>query len=122
MGTTERQVIGHCGMCGVEILADHPYAWCSKCGTSLPPNVKEKLGQPQRQDPPRPTSPPQEGTVLMVEGTPVACPICRHDRYRMKKTLMESKAAAFLDVEWASPSADTYICLRCGHVMWFLRG
>ena len=114
------QVIGHCSMCSKAIPENHPYAWCSKCGTSLPPDMKARLGKPDL--PPRPSPPPRnEAVPLLVEGAPVACPICRHDRYRMKRTLMESKAAAMWDMEWASPSADTYICLRCGHVMWFMR-
>ncbi|HEU4560575.1 MAG TPA: hypothetical protein VFS20_22175 [Longimicrobium sp.] len=114
------QVIGHCTMCSKPIPDDHPYAWCSECGTSLPPEVKATLAKPN--PPPSPSAPPRnQGVPLIVEGTPVACPICRHDRYNLKRRVMPSAAAAFFDVEWASPSAETYICLRCGHVMWFMR-
>ena len=120
MDTTERQVIGHCGECGIAILADHPYAWCSKCGTSLPAEVKAKLAPLPAQDPPEMRA-RREGSELVVQGNPVACPICRHDRFTMRKTLMGSRGAAFLDMEWASPSAETHICQRCGYVLWFMR-
>ena len=114
------QVIGHCGQCGKAIPADHPYAWCAECGTGLPPDLKARLAELNPPSPP-PARPRNEGVPLIVEGTPVGCPICRHDRYNLKRRVMPSAAAAFFDVEWASPSAETYICLRCGHVMWFMR-
>jgi DNA-directed RNA polymerase subunit RPC12/RpoP len=120
MSTVEQQAIGHCGECGTAIPSSHPYAWCTKCGASLPAEIKAKLAAPRRQDPPEMQA-RQDGTTLVVEGNAVACPICRHDRFRMKNTLMESRGMAILDVEWAAPSAETYICTRCGHVLWFMR-
>jgi DNA-directed RNA polymerase subunit RPC12/RpoP len=117
MGETPAEVIGHCGACGAGITADHPYAWCSKCGTSLPAEVKAALG---RLHPP--AQPPREaGVPLVVEDAEVPCPICRHTRFRKRRTIMEGRAAAIFDMDWASPSAETYICLRCGHVLWFMR-
>jgi hypothetical protein len=29
-------VIGECPKCGTQIFASHPYAWCVKCGETLP--------------------------------------------------------------------------------------
>jgi DNA-directed RNA polymerase subunit RPC12/RpoP len=56
----------------------------------------------------------RQGVPLVVEGNAIACPICRHGRFWMKQTLMP-------DLDWAAPAAETYICTRCGHVLWFLR-
>lgn len=120
MSTTPNQVIGHCGECGTAIPSNHPYAWCSKCGAGLPTYLKEKLGQPT--DPNAAASPSRaDGVPLVVEGYPVACPVCRHDRFRTRRTVMESRAQAIFDLDWSSPTAENYICLRCGYVMLFMR-
>ena len=41
-----RDVIGHCAECHTPIHRDHPYAWCSKCGTPLPAELKAGLNLP----------------------------------------------------------------------------
>jgi DNA-directed RNA polymerase subunit RPC12/RpoP len=117
MSGSPTEVIGHCGECGHAIPAGYPYGWCVKCGAGLPGELKEQLGQPRDGS----ASPARDGVPLTVHGNPVACPICRHDRFRMRKAIMEGQMAAWFDMDWASPVATTYICLRCGHVMWFMR-
>ena len=118
MGSTPVDVIGHCGDCGAPIPADHPYAWCSRCGTSLPAEVKAEL---QRRNPPPAREPREQGVPLMVEGAEVPCPICRHTRFRTRRAVVEGQTAAWFGAGWASPTAETYVCLRCGHVLWFMR-
>ena len=34
---------------------------------------------------------------------------------------MSTGAATAFGVDWANPSAENYICTRCGHVLWSLR-
>jgi hypothetical protein len=34
---------------------------------------------------------------------------------------MNTRAATFFNVDWANSGADTRICQRCTHVMWFAR-
>ena len=114
MKETERQEVGECPECGAQIWSDHPYAWCSKCGKSLPAEIKARL--PGHQSPPA-----EKGMVLEVEGKTVPCPICGHDRFWTRKTLMDTRGASFFGVDWASDSAVNYICNRCGHVLWFMR-
>lgn len=109
----------HCGKCGVLVKPDHPYSWCSACGDPFPQDIQARL--------PRLQSALQEGaqkprtTQLVVEGRAVPCPICAHDRYWTRETVMVSRGAAFFNVEWASKGAVNYVCDRCGHVLWFAR-
>lgn len=110
-------VLGSCASCKTAIFDDHPYAWCDRCGATLPDELKATL---HRLHPPAP--PPREtGEPLVVDGREVPCPICQHRHFRTREAVMGGRAAAFFNVEWASTSARTYICTRCGHVLWFMR-
>jgi DNA-directed RNA polymerase subunit RPC12/RpoP len=114
MKETARQEVGRCHHCGTPIWSDHPYAWCSECGERLPDDIKAAF--------PRAQSPRAEtGTALEVEGKAVPCPICGHDRFWTRKTLMDTRGASLFGVDWVNPTAMNYICNRCGHVLWFLR-
>ncbi|HSU14166.1 hypothetical protein [Longimicrobium sp.] len=113
MSKAERQEIGKCPSCGATIWSDHPYAWCSKCGETLPGEIGARLPSAQVKR--------EEGTSLVVQGRQVPCPICAHDRFWTRKTLMDTRGASFFGIDWANPSAENYICLRCGHVLWFMR-
>jgi DNA-directed RNA polymerase subunit RPC12/RpoP len=114
MQETERNELGRCPKCDTRIWSDHPYAWCSECGTSLPAEIRQHFPQLQ-------PTPAETGTRLEVEGKTIPCPICGHDRFWTRKTLMDTRGAAFFGVDWTNPSAENYICNRCGHVLWFLR-
>ena len=119
MTETERRELGQCHHCGTKIWSDHPYAWCSGCGNSLPAAIKAQLGRSHPSQASQ-ASESEEGTTLEVEGKTVPCPICGHDRFWTRKTLMDTRGASFFGVDWANPSAVNYICNRCGHVLWFL--
>ena len=112
MSKADRQEVGHCPHCDAVIWSDHPYTWCSKCGEPLPAELRPATAAPR---------PREEGTPLVVEGRHVPCPICAHDRFWTRQTLMDTRGAAFFGLDWANPSAENYVCLRCGHVLWFMR-
>jgi uncharacterized Zn finger protein (UPF0148 family) len=59
---------------------------------------------------------------LIAAGRLIVCPVCGHDRFDQQRTLMNTRAATFLNFDWADGGADTRICQRCTHVMWFARG
>ena len=114
MSKADRHEAGKCPSCGTTIWSDHPYAWCSECGKGLPEAIRLHLPW---------TLPPaaEKGMTLEVEGKAVPCPICGHDRFWTRKTLMDTRGASFFGVDWVNPTAVNYICNRCGHVLWFLR-
>jgi len=36
-------------------------------------------------------------------------------------TLMNTKGATFLGVEWANKEATNYVCEQCGYIFWFFQ-
>jgi DNA-directed RNA polymerase subunit RPC12/RpoP len=117
-----------CPKCEVRIESDHPYSWCIKCGTPLPADVQAQLAKlrevktaaAEAVAAPR-KGKPDRTTELVVEGRVIPCPICGHDRFRTRKTVMASAGLAIFDMEWAGTEAINYVCHRCGHVLWFIR-
>ncbi len=59
---------------------------------------------------------------LIVEGKVIICPVCKHDKFWLRKTLMNTRAASFFSFDWLNKTSDCQICDRCGHVLWFFRG
>ena len=55
-----------------------------------------------------------------VKGHNLVCPVCNHNRFWTRKTLMNTPGATFFGFDWINKEADNYICENCGHVMWFL--
>ena len=55
-----------------------------------------------------------------IAGTILECPVCKHDEFWERKTLMNTPGLTFLNLEWANRSALNYVCNSCGHVLWFL--
>jgi uncharacterized Zn finger protein (UPF0148 family) len=51
----------------------------------------------------------------------IRCPVCDHDRFHQQRTLLNTRAATFFNLDWADSGADTRICQRCAHVMLFAR-
>jgi|APMI01.1.fsa_nt_gi hypothetical protein len=57
---------------------------------------------------------------VYVESVRLKCAVCGHARFRHRRAQLQSALASFFNVEWTAPSADCYICNRCGYVHWFL--
>ncbi len=60
------------------------------------------------------------GERFEVGGRSLECPFCAHDRFLRKKILMNTEWLTFFHLEHWDRKADTYVCRRCGYVMWFL--
>jgi len=109
-------VTGSCASCETAIFDDHPYAWCDRCGAPLPETLRAAL--PKLQERPRPRQEP--GVPLTVRGRAISCPICQHERFYTSKKVVAGRMASLLSWQFASASADTYICVACGHMLWFM--
>ncbi len=122
-----------CSKCDVKIESDHPYSWCSKCGTPLPKDVQSQLARLQAVEasakeaaaaPPETAfsgKTPERTRELVVEGRAVPCPVCGHDRFWTRRTVLSGRGLAIFNLEWAGSEAENYVCDRCGHVLWFIR-
>jgi len=60
----------------------------------------------------------QEQEIL---GKKMECPVCGHNRFWTRETLMNTPGLTFLGVEWANRKAQNYICEQCGYVFWFMQ-
>ncbi len=55
-----------------------------------------------------------------VAGIQLRCEICKHDQFWHRRAQLHTAVASFFDLEWIQPSADCYVCGRCGYIHWFL--
>lgn len=55
-----------------------------------------------------------------VKGNRLECPVCRHKRFRTRRTLMNTPGMTFFGFDWANRTATNYICENCGYVYWFM--
>ena len=55
-----------------------------------------------------------------VAGNTLECPVCRHNEFWTRQTLMNTVGLTFFNLEWANKKATNYVCSNCGNVMWFL--
>ena len=60
----------------------------------------------------------QEREIL---GTKLECPVCGHNRFWSRRTLMNTTGLTFFGIEWANRRAQNYICEQCGYIFWFLQ-
>jgi len=53
-------------------------------------------------------------------GKKLVCPVCNHDRFWQRETLMNTRGASFFNLDWANKKATNHVCDSCGYVFWFL--
>ncbi|GHO92917.1 hypothetical protein KSF_029650 [Reticulibacter mediterranei] len=61
----------------------------------------------------------EEGETFECAGHLLACPICQHKNFWTRKVLLSDKTGTFFGVDWASPTADIFVCTNCTHILWF---
>jgi predicted RNA-binding Zn-ribbon protein involved in translation (DUF1610 family) len=61
-----------------------------------------------------------ESNEITKFGKKLVCPVCDHDRFWSRTTLMNTRGATFFKVDWANKKATNYVCDKCGYVFWFL--
>jgi predicted nucleic-acid-binding Zn-ribbon protein len=54
-----------------------------------------------------------------VEGKPVRCPHCGHDRFAEGEALLNTVGMTALSMDWANRTASTLMCAGCGRIEWF---
>ena len=61
-----------------------------------------------------------EAKEYEVLGNRLTCPICGHTRFVLRRSLLNTRALTFLDLDWANRRATNFICESCGHILWFV--
>ena len=61
-----------------------------------------------------------ESKERIIKGNKLECPICHHDKFWTRETLMNTPGMTFFGLDWANKAAKNYICDSCGYVNWFL--
>ena len=108
-----------CEKCGKDFPSDYYFETNTICKTCF-----EKMNQKEKSEAYKfnqSKSATEKADVQTMNGVTLECPVCKHDKFWMRKTLMNTPAATFFGVEWANKEAQNYICNRCGYIYWFLR-
>ena len=61
-----------------------------------------------------------DGDTFVVAGRPVSCRHCGHDHFVEGEAQLHTAGLTFFNLEWASPTAHTLSCTKCGLIEWFL--
>ena len=62
----------------------------------------------------------KEPQQVNVKGRKLICTVCGHDVFNPRKAQLNTKAASFMNLDWANKSAYCYICDNCSHIEWFM--
>ena len=106
-----------CPSCGEDVEDDFNVCWnCqrSKDGTT-PATGDEHAGPPGLVE----TSRPDGSIEVAVAGKPLACVVCGNLAFHERSSLLNTRFATFMKLDWANAQAINYICTRCGHIFWF---
>lgn len=107
-----------CPRCGKEFPSKYYFVSDNVCNDCF-----GRMSDPERNEVLKETATlaVEEPAPRWVDGHKLVCPICGHDRFGRRKTLMNTFGLTFLGLEWANKEAASFICDSCGYVMWFMR-
>ena len=57
---------------------------------------------------------------VIIEGNKLSCPVCGHNMFYERQTLMNTVGLTIMNLDFANKNADNQICMQCGYVYWFL--
>ena len=60
--------------------------------------------------------------VLLRSGEPLACLVCREQRFTRREIKLNTTGMTLMDLDWANRSGDGAVCKACGYVHVFLDG
>ncbi len=63
----------------------------------------------------------KEAKEFTAKGKKITCPVCGHDKFWERRTLMNTRGASFFSFDWLNKDALNKICNSCGYVYWFYR-
>ena len=60
-----------------------------------------------------------QGKEYRIAGHELTCVHCGGKTFLHDRRQLNSAGMTFLDLDWASKSADIFVCATCGHIEWF---
>ncbi|MGF1585463.1 MAG: hypothetical protein ACFCUM_09100 [Bacteroidales bacterium] len=60
-----------------------------------------------------------ESAEITVKGKKLQCPVCGHEAFHTRKSLLNTRGLTFFNLDWANKDATNYICDDCGYIFWF---
>ena len=86
---------------------------CIECFEKMPAKDKDKILKEVE-------SRFHEGAAKrIIHDKTLICPVCGHEEFWKRKTLMNTPGLTFMGVEWANKQAENLICDACGYIYWF---
>jgi len=61
----------------------------------------------------------KQSEKVFIKGNKLICPVCKHDQFWSRETLMNTRATTFFGFDWANKKAKNYVCSNCQYVFWF---
>ncbi len=61
----------------------------------------------------------QDPAPRTIRGRALACPLCQGTLFHTHDYLLNTRAAAFLNLDWTNRAATVFVCDGCGHILWF---
>ena len=61
-----------------------------------------------------------EPRSISVRGIKLGCKHCGRDLFLANRGQLTTPLKNFLNLEWAGPTADVFICTTCGFLHWFM--
>jgi len=107
-----------CSTCGNEYPSRYHFVTDSLCNQCF-----EKVGEEEKKPIlERAESLSKEGaSERFINAHKLVCPICGHDQFWKRQTLLNTPGMTFFGIEWANKQADNYVCNSCGHILWFMK-
>ena len=57
---------------------------------------------------------------VTIAGISLRCRHCNNETFTRRSALLDTSMASFFGLEWMNPTADVYVCSRCGNLHYFL--
>jgi hypothetical protein len=108
-----------CPSCGEDVEDEFSACWnCQrgKDGSPAPPAAAAEPGPVGLVETTR-----EDGSIEVAIGDKaLTCVVCGNPAFHERNSLLNTRFATFLNLDWTNAQAINYICTRCGYIFWFL--
>jgi hypothetical protein len=62
----------------------------------------------------------KEVTTVEIHGRPLRCQVCGHPKFWRHDVQLNTRMAAFVNLDWMNAVATCAVCDNCGYIHWFI--